>query len=196
MQLVVRSGLALALTLAASGTGFSQVQTVQAVQTVQQNRIPQQIVINGQQVNGAYVPSPNGGMQSYTCPGPQEYVTAEGTSRGWACYDFAAGVWLLNAVPPPAPQQQPVVVPAPQPVQQPTVIYQTPPPATVVVTQPPTVVYTEPARTVIVQRPVYPSSVVIGAAVINAAGRIASAAILSSHHHVYYPYPVRGRRWY
>jgi len=195
MQLVVRSGLALALTFAASGTGFSQVQTVQAVQTVQQTRIPQQIFINGQQVNGVYVPSPNGGMQSYTCPGPQEYVTAEGASRGWACYDYASGVWLLNAVPPPAAQQQ-VAVPAPQLVQQPTVIYQTPPPATVVYTQPPTVVYTEPARTVIIQQPVYPASVVIGAAVINAAGRIASAAILSSHHHVYYGYPVRVRRWY
>src|SRR5213075_1448850 len=129
----------------------------------------------------------------YTCPGPQEYATADGASRGWACYDYTAAVWLLNAVPPPAPPQQVVAVPAPQPVQQPTVIYQTPPPATVVYTQPPTVVYTEPPRTVIVQRPVYPSSVIIGAAVINAAGRIASAAILSSsHHRVYYAYPVRG----
>ena len=185
MHLVVRSGLVLVLTLATVGTGFSQVQTVQAVQTVQPNRIPQQIIINGQQVNAAYVPSPSGGLQSYTCPGPQEYVTADGASRGWACYDYAAGVWLLNALPP-----------APQPVQQPAVVYQPPPPATVVYTQLPAVVYTEPVRTVIVQRPVYPASVVIGAAVINAAGRIASAAILSSHHRGYYSYPVRGRRWY
>jgi hypothetical protein len=186
MQLVVRIALALGLTGAVVSTGFSQV--------AQPGRIPQQIIINGQQVNGAYVPSPNGGMQSYTCPSPQEYVTADGATHGWACYESATGVWLLNALPP-APQ--PVAAPAPQPVQQPAVIYQAPPPAAVVYTQPATVVYTEPARTVIVQRPVYPASVVIGAAVINAAGRIASAAILGSHHRrVYYSYPVRGRRRY
>src|SRR4051794_34416936 len=104
MHLVVRSGFVAALTLAAVGSGYSQGQMVQAVQTVQQNRISQQIIINGQQVNGAYVPSSSGGMQSYTCPRPQEYVTADGDARGWACYDYSAGVWLLNALPP-APQQ-------------------------------------------------------------------------------------------
>ena len=200
MQLIVRVGCVLLLTLAVASTGFSQVQAVQTVQSVPvvQNRIPQLIIINGQQVNGAYVPSPNGGMQSYTCPGPQEYTTPDGASRGWACFDSATGVWLLNALPP-AQAVQPVYVPAPQPVVQTAVVYQAPPPA-VVYTQPAaTVVYTEPpVRTVIVNRPVYPSSVVIGAAVINAAGRVASAAILNSHHRVYYsyPYPVRGRHRY
>jgi hypothetical protein len=195
MRLIVRIGPALLLIVVTAGAGFSQVQVVQPVQ-VAQNRIPQQIIVNGQQVNGVYVPSPGGGMQSYTCPGPQEYTTPDGSSRGWTCFDYATGAWLLNAVPP-APQ--PVYVPAPQPVVQSAVVYQAPPPA-VVYTQPATtVLYTEPAvRTVIVNRPVYPSSVYLGAAVINAAGRITAAAIRGSHQRVYYsyPYPVRGRHRY
>ncbi len=193
MRSITRGGFALLLIVVTAGTGFSQVQAVQAVPAAQ-NRIPQQIIINGQQVNGAYVPAANGGMQSYTCPGPQEYTTPDGASRGWACFDSSTGVWLLNALPP----VQPVYVPAPQPVAQPAVVYQAPPP-TVVYTQPATVVYTEPpVRTVIVNNPAYPSSVVIGAAVINAAGRVASAAILNSHHRVFYSYdyPVRGRHRY
>ncbi len=194
MQWIVRTGLVLLATTVAVSSGFSQtpVAPVPAVPAAP-NRIPQQIIINGQQVNGAYVPSANGGMQSYTCQGPQEYATPDGASRGWACFDSASGVWLLNALP---PASQPASVPAPQPVQQPAqqpaVVYPAPPPQ-VVYTQPATVVY-EPARTVIVSRPVYSPSVYIGAAVINAAGRIAAAAIYGSHHgRYYYSYPVRGR---
>ena len=195
MQLIVRGGFVLALTLVVACAGFSQVQAVQTVQPVQApNRIPQQIIVNSQQVNGAYVSSPNGGMQSFTCPGPQEYVTPDGASRGWACFDSTTGVWLLNSLPPAqmAPQY------APQPVPQQTVIYQpAPPTATVVYTQPATVVYTEPMRTV-VYRPYYSPSVVIGAAVIRAAGRVASAAIIGSRHDRYYDsrtvvYDSRGR---
>jgi len=175
----MRTGLVLLLTVAAVSTGFSQVQMVQTVQ-IAQNRIPQQIIINGQLSNGAYVPAPNGGMQSFTCPNPQEYVTSDGASHGWACFDQTTGVWLLNALPP-----APAVQVVPQLVPQPTVIYQTVPPATVVYTQPP-VVYAQPVQTVIVQRPIYPSSVVIGTVAIEAAGRIASAAIIGSHHHERY----------
>ncbi|MCG3773736.1 MAG: hypothetical protein JW395_0550 [Nitrospira sp.] len=189
MQVLWRVGLTLVLTLAIASTGFAQVQPVQTVQTVQAvpNRIPQQILVNGQQVNGAYVASPNGGMQSFTCSSPQEFVTPDGAARGWACFDASTGTWLLNSLPP-APQ--PVVV------QQPTVVYQSPSPT--IVYQSPAVVYAEPVQTVYVTRPVYRSSVVIGAAVINAAGRIASAAIRGSHYnsHVYYRAPVvieRGR---
>jgi hypothetical protein len=193
MQLVVRAGLALILVFAIGASAWAQVQTAppQVIQTAP-NRIPQLIIVNGQQVNGAFVPSVNGGMQSFTCPTPQEYVTADGASRGWACYDAATGVYLLNALPP-----------APQPVQQPPVVYQAPP-AQVVYQQPPTVVYQQPAvvyttpvSPVVVVRPAYSPGVVIGAAVINAAGRIASAAILGSRHysHVYYDYyDYRGRR--
>ena len=177
-------GSALIVTLTLAGTAFAQVQVVQGVPAAP-SRIPQQILINGQLVNGAYVPSASGGMQSFTCPGPQEYATPDGASHGWACFDQSTAVWLLNALPP-----------APQPVQQPTVVYQQAQPATVVVQQPATIVYTAPAYPVVV-RPAYSPSVVIGVAAINAVGRIASAAIIrDSHYGRYYygyPYPYRGR---
>jgi hypothetical protein len=192
--------------------GFSQAQGTQ-------NRIPQQIVINGQMANGAYVTASGGQIQSYTCPAPQHYTTADGSSQGWACYEQTTGVWLLNAVPPTQAQVAPSPAPAPAPpppqvVQQPpTVIYQPAPPAVIyqpappaviyqpapaVVYQPPpaTVIYTQPAPTTVVYAPeprpvvvapVYPSSVILGRAAIEAAGRVASAAILSSRHdRVYY----------
>jgi len=59
------------------------------------------------------------------------------------------------------------------------------------------VVYTAPPNPVVIE-PAYPSSVVLGRAAINAAGRIASAAIISSRHPRGYYYdrePVRGRHW-
>src|SRR5215471_12908517 len=122
-------GLALILTIAAVSTGFSQVPAAQPAPQVQ-NRIPQQIIINGQTVNGAYVPTANGGMQSYTCPSPQEYVTPDGASRGWACFDSTTNVWLLNSLPP-AQAAQATPPPAPQPappaVPQSTTVYPGPP---------------------------------------------------------------------
>ena len=195
--------IAMAGTLVLSATaGFSQVQATQ-------NRIPQQIVINGQMANGAYVTASGGQIQSYACPAPEHYTTADGSSQGWACYEQTTGVWLLNAVPPAQAQVAPVPAPAPPPpqmVQQPpTVIYQQAPPpmviyqpAPAVVYQPPpaTVIYTQPAPTTVVYTPeprpvvvapTYPSSVILGRAAIEAAGRVASAAILSSRHdRVYY----------
>lgn len=157
-----------------------------------QNRIPQQVIINGQRFNGAYAIRADGGLQSFTCPAPQPYNSPDGASHGWACFDAASGVWLLNAVPPsPQPVQQ-----APIPVYQqpPTVIYQQPP--TVIYQQPvpATVVYTTPAPVVVA--PVYRDSVVLGVAAINATGRILSAAIRGSRypHYVYYGRPGR-RRW-
>src|SRR5262245_1326017 len=101
---------------------FSQVQAAQ-------NRIPQQITINGQLVNGAYVTAPGGQLQSFSCATPQHYTTADGSSQGWACYEQSTGVWLLNAVAPAQPQAVPAPAPVPAPVpypvpQQPTVIYQ------------------------------------------------------------------------
>jgi hypothetical protein len=108
MKLMMRSGLVLILTLVIACSAFSQAPAVQAAQAAP-NRIPQQIVVNGQQVNGAYVPSSNG-MQSFTCPSPQEYATPDGASRGWACFDQSTSVWLLNALPPASAAQQPTVV--------------------------------------------------------------------------------------
>lgn len=195
MRSFLRVGLGLTLTLATASTGFPQAPAVQTVPATQ-NRIPQQIIINGQTVNGAYVPAANGGMQSYTCPNPQEYATPDGASHGWACFDSTTNVWLLNSLPP-AQVAQTVPQPAQPPVQQQappaTTVYQAPPP--VVYTQPATVVYTQPGYPV-VMAPVYPSSVILGAAAINAFGRIASAAIIGPHRGFYYPYPVRGWGWH
>jgi hypothetical protein len=169
--------------LVLSAQGFAQVELVQ-------NRISQQVIINGQRVNGAYVPAANGGMQTFTCPNPQQYATPDGAAQGWACLD-PAGVWLLNALPP-SPQ---LVQQAPIPVQQqpPTVIYQQPP--TVIYQQPApaTVIYTNPAPVIVA--PAYPSSVVLGVAAINATGRIVSAAVRGNRYQrVYYVRQGR-RRW-
>lgn len=194
-------GIAVVGTLALSPSmAFSQAQATST-------RIPQQIVINGQMASGAYVTAPGGQMQSYTCPSPQQYTTADGNSHGWACYEQTTGVWLLNAVPPPqAPQapvvpQGPVAVPqtsAPQtsappfvvfPREAPVVVYQAPPPTviyqappTVIYQQAPAVVYAPPPPPPVVVAPAYPSSVILGKAAIDAAGRIASAVILNSRY--------------
>jgi hypothetical protein len=147
-----------------------------------QARIAQPIVINGQQANGAYVSAPGGAMQPFTCDDPQQYTTPDGAAQGWACYEATTGVWLLNAIPPSAAQppaaypSQPNVVYQTQPnvvYQQPNVVYQQPP---VVYAPAPVVVYRAPVRPVVVA-PAYPTSVVLGSAAINAAGRIISAAI-------------------
>src|SRR5262245_41274569 len=189
--------------------GFSQVQSAQ-------NRIPQQIIINGQMASGAHVTTPQGQIQSYTCPSPQQYTTADGNSQGWACYEQTTGVWLLNAVPPaPAPQAVPATPPAPVavpqgnaqppfvvfPRQAPVVVYQAPPPvvyqpATVIYQQPvpATVIYAPPPPPPVVVAPAYPSSVILGRAAIDAAGRIASAVILNSRHPREY-ITYRGRRY-
>src|SRR4030095_10126423 len=174
----------IALSMMFPSLGFSQAQAGE-------KRIPQQIVINGQRSSGAYVTASGGQIQNYSCPMPQHYTTADGSSQGWACYEQTTGVWLLNAVPPSRAQAAPAPAPiVPQVIpQQPPVIYQQAPPVVVYQTQPaviyqpapagiyqqtPTVIY-EPAPTVVfapVRRPVvvapaYPSSVVLGAAAID-----------------------------
>jgi hypothetical protein len=212
-------GIAIVGALALSpSVAFAQAQTTPT-------RIPQQIVINGQMASGAYVTGSGGQLQSFTCPSPQQYTTADGNSQGWACYEETTGVWLLNAVQPtPAPQPVPVAPPPPVAIPQtsapppfvvfprsappPVVIYQ--PAPTAVVYQPATVIYTQPPPTVVyappppvVVAPAYPSSVVLGQAAIEAAGRIASAVILNSRYSRDYitfntyeiGRPGRGRRW-
>ena len=87
----------------------------QTVPTGQQ-RIVQEIIINGQQAQGVMVVQ-NGTVQGHTCPSPQHYVTADQSSSGWACFEQTTGMWLLHAQPPPQTtyvyQQPPVYVPAP-----------------------------------------------------------------------------------
>ena len=179
------TALAASLVLAIPAQGLAQVESVQ-------NRIPQQVVINGQRVNGAYAIAAGGGMQSFTCPNPQQYATPDGAAQGWACFDQATSVWLLNALPP-SPQ---TVQQAPIAVQQPTVIYQQPPAVVYQQPAPATVIYTSPAPVYVV--PAYRSAVVLGSAAIHAAGRIVSAAIIRDSHRYGRAYdvpPVRyGRR--
>jgi hypothetical protein len=164
--------LGVALITFGASNGFSQV-------PVAQDRIVQSVIINGQQVNAAYVTAPEGGVQSFTCSAPQQYVTPDGAGQGWACYDSTTGYWLLNAVPPAQVQTPPAVV------------YQQAPPAVIYRTSP-QVVYAAPP---VVVAPACPPSVVLGSAAINAAGRITAAAIFNSHapRVVYYRY--HGRRW-
>jgi hypothetical protein len=188
------ASLTIVLALALSASAFAQTQPVQS-------RIPQQVIINGQRVNGAHVVAANGGMQSFTCSNPQQYATPDGSMQGWACFDQATGVWLLNAVPPspqattppaPAPVPQGAPLPAQPPAvvyQQPTVIYQQPYPATVVYPAP--VIYPAP----VVVAPAYPPGVVLGAAAIGATGRIVSAALLGPRFGGFYYYGRGFRRW-
>jgi hypothetical protein len=184
----VWTAAAACLVLTLSVPGFAQAVSVQ-------NRIPQQVIINGQRANGVFVSAGNGGLQTFTCPNPQQYVTPDGASQGWACFDQATGVWLLNALPPSSQSVQ--GVPAPVVQQPPAVIYQ--PPPTVIYQQPvpATIVYTTPAPVVVA--PAYPSSVVLGVAAIDATGRIVSAAVRGSRYsRVYYVDYGRGRghrRW-
>jgi hypothetical protein len=180
---LARIAAAAGLVLVLSAPVFAQAVSVQ-------NRIPQQVIINGQRANGVFISAGNGGLQAFTCPNPQQYVTPDGASQGWTCFDQATGVWLLNALPPSSPSVQ--AVPAPVLQQPPTVIYQAPP--TVIYQQPipATVVYTTPAPVVVA--PAYPSSVVLGVAAINATGRIVSAAVRGPRYsRVYYVDYGRGR---
>ncbi len=224
----------------AASESFAQVQAVQS-------RSPQQVVINGQIVNGAYVTAAGGQLQSFTCAMPQQYTTPDGSSMGWACYEQTTGVWLLNALPPVQAQSTPIPAPAPvqpqppvyqqpqPPVYQqappppviyqqappppviyqqapPPVIYQQAPPPTIVYQAPPTVIYQQPAPTTVVYTPTptvpvvvapaYPPSVVLGSAAIQAAGRIASAAIIAHQpryvyreYHEYHDGRGRHRGW-
>jgi hypothetical protein len=72
-------------------SGFAQ-----AIVASSQERAVQPILMKGQQVQGVMVLQ-DGTAQSVTCPSPQPYVTADGTSTGWACFDEATGAWLMNA---------------------------------------------------------------------------------------------------
>jgi hypothetical protein len=168
--------LAGALALAGGTAAFAQT-------PVAQNRVGQQVVINGLRVDAAYVLAAGGGIQSYSCPAPQQYTAPDGSSQGWACFDSATNVWLLSALP---PQQQaasaPVVVPQviQQPVYQAPVVYQYP------VIQP-TIIYSQPSRYVYgspyYYGGYYSPSTAFGVAGINAAGRIAAAVIETSRFH-------------
>src|SRR5262249_8850133 len=64
-----------------------------------QHRIPQGIIVNGQQAEGVTV-TQNGMALTFNCPNPQPYTAVDQSSSGWACFDANTGSWLLNAMPP------------------------------------------------------------------------------------------------
>src|SRR5262249_58699847 len=73
----------------------------------------------------------NGTVQTYTCPFPQQYVTVDQSSSGWAC-EQTTRMWLLHALPPQTVRpptaytyQEPSVYAPPPSVQ----VYSYPPPA-------------------------------------------------------------------
>src|SRR5215831_229326 len=105
-RLLVVSSFVVVVLLVTAVSGFSQAQPAQ-------NRIPQQVVINGQTVNAVHVVAAGGGFQAYTCLNPQQYTAVDGSSQGWACYEQSTGVWILHALPP-AQAQQPQQQPLPQ----------------------------------------------------------------------------------
>lgn len=77
-----------------------------------QERIPQAIIVNGQQGQGVIIVQ-NGTIQSQSCAAPQQYMAADQSSTGWACFEASTGTWLLHAQPPAqasAPQQAPTVI--------------------------------------------------------------------------------------
>jgi hypothetical protein len=64
-----------------------------------EERIIEPITINGQSAQGVMVIQ-NGAIQTYTCPSPQPYTTANQSESGWACFEQTTGIWLLHAQPP------------------------------------------------------------------------------------------------
>ena len=66
---------------------------------MEHHRIPQTIIVNGQQAEGVTVIQ-NGLAQTFYCPNPQPYTAVDQSSSGWACFDANTGSWLLNAMPP------------------------------------------------------------------------------------------------
>ena len=67
-----------------------------------QHRIPQTIIVNGQQAEGVTV-TQNGLALTFYCPNPQPYSAVDQSSSGWACFDANTGSCLLNAMPPASP---------------------------------------------------------------------------------------------
>ena len=68
-------------------------------QVVGQEVLVQPVIINGQQVQGVLVVE-NGTVRTNMCSSPQQYVTVDQSSSGWACFESTTGTWLLHALPP------------------------------------------------------------------------------------------------
>ena len=108
--MLLRFGSLLVLgVLSQAYSGFAQVLNGQ-------ERLVQPIIINGQETQGVLIVE-NGRVVTHTCSAPQQYVTVDQSSSGWACFEAATGTWLLRALPPTqstfAYQQPPVYVSPP-----------------------------------------------------------------------------------
>src|SRR5262245_48972436 len=81
----------------------------------EEQRIIQSTIVNGQMGRGVLVVQ-NGTVQTYSCDSPKQYLTADLSESGWACFEQATGMWLLHAQPrsqtalPSASQQSPTVI--------------------------------------------------------------------------------------
>jgi hypothetical protein len=87
-----------------------------------QQRIGEAIQVSGQPAQGVLLIE-NGGIVGSTCPSPQQYVTANQSESGWACFEQTSGMWLLHAQPP--SQNAPVYQQAPLPVYVPPAVVST-----------------------------------------------------------------------
>lgn len=143
------------------------------------------VSIDGQLYRAVHVHRMDGSLQSWTCANPRPYARQDSTEIGYACYDYPAAVWLLDALPVTAgpvvvlPSQPPLM--APQPQQQAILVE---PPYRPQVTQ---VVYLPEYRPVIggvgevvvVQsRPVYSERVIIARDAIRESGRVLTAVAI------------------
>jgi hypothetical protein len=86
--------LLLCVLLAAALMGLSGFAVAIGAQS--HENVEQTLLVKGREVDGVMIMQ-DGVAQSVTCPSPQPYVTADGTSAGWACFDLATGMWMMNA---------------------------------------------------------------------------------------------------
>ena len=87
----------LAIHFVLAGVLFLPIGRALGAPAAHQHRIPQTIIVNGQQAEGVTV-TQDGVTLPFYCPNPQPYTTVDQSSSGWAC--FNDGSWTLNAVPP------------------------------------------------------------------------------------------------
>ena len=87
----------LAIHFVLAGVLFLPIGRALGAPAAHQHRIPQTIIVNGQQAEGVTV-TQDGVTLPFYCPNPQPYTTVDQSSSGWAC--FNDGSWTLNAMPP------------------------------------------------------------------------------------------------
>ena len=78
-----------------------------------EQRIGQSILIKGRLEQGVLIVK-DGKIQTPSCNSPEQYVTADQSESGWACFDQPSQTWLTHALPPQAAagvyEQSPAVI--------------------------------------------------------------------------------------